>query len=170
MESINLPAILTPDLGLLFWMLIAFVVVFGVLAKFGFPVIVGMVEKRKLFIDESLRKAHEAAERLSNIQLESENLVQQAREHQSNIIKDATNTRDAILEEAKAKAKSEAENILNEAKLQIENEKQIAIREIKSQVAQLSVEIAQKVIRKDLNNDASQMQLIDRMLEEIKTE
>lgn len=170
MESINLPAILTPDLGLLFWMLIAFVVVFGVLAKFGFPVIVGMVEKRKLFIDESLRKAHEAAERLSNIQLESENLVQQAREHQSNIIKDATNTRDAILEEAKAKAKSEAENILNEAKLQIENEKQIAIREIKSQVAQLSVEIAEKVIRKDLNNDASQMQLIDRMLEEIKTE
>lgn len=170
MESINLPAILTPDLGLLFWMLIAFLVVFGVLAKFGFPVIVGMVEKRKLFIDDSLKKAHEAAERLSNIQLESENIVQQAREQQSNIIKEATNTRDAILEEAKIKAKSEAESILNDAKLQIENEKQIAIREIKSQVAQLSVEIAEKVIRKNLHNDALQMQLIDRMLEEVKSE
>ena len=68
----NLPSILTPDLGLLFWMLLAFLVVFGVLAKFGFPAIVGMVEERKKFIDESLKSAHEAAERLTNIQQESE--------------------------------------------------------------------------------------------------
>ena len=75
----NLPSILTPDLGLLFWMLLAFLVVFGVLAKFGFPAIVGMVEERKKFIDESLKSAHEAAERLTNIQQESEAIVQQAR-------------------------------------------------------------------------------------------
>lgn len=170
MDSMNLPGILTPDLGLLFWMLLAFLVVLGVLAKFGFPAIVGMVEKRKMFIDESLKNAHEAAERLANIQQESEEIVSKAREQQANIIKDAANTRDAILEDAKAKAKAEAENILNEAKQQIENEKQVAIKEIKSQVAHLSVEIAEKVIRKDLQNDSQQMQLIGRMLEEIESE
>ena len=79
----NLPSILTPDLGLLFWMLLAFLVVFGVLAKFGFPAIVGMVEERKKFIDESLKRAHEAAERLTNIQQESEAIVQQARVQQA---------------------------------------------------------------------------------------
>ena len=64
----NLPSILTPDLGLLFWMLLAFLVVFFVVAKFGFPAIIGMVEDRKRYIDESLQKAHEASERLANIQ------------------------------------------------------------------------------------------------------
>lgn len=170
MDSMNLPAILTPDLGLLFWMLIAFIIVFAVLAKFGFPVIVGMVEKRKLFIEESLKKAHEAAERLSNIQKESEDIVAKAHEQQAKIIKEASSTREAILEEAKAKAKLEAESIISEAKLQIEYEKQIAIREIKAQVAQLSVEIAEKVIRKQLDSDSDHMQLIERMLEDVKSE
>ncbi len=170
MGSINLPSILTPDLGLLFWMLVAFLVVFAVLAKFGFPVIVGMVEKRKLFIDESLKNAHEAAERLANIQKESEGIVAKAREQQASILKDAADTRDAIIEEAKVKAKSEADNILSEAKLQIENEKQVAIREIKSQVARLSVDIAEKVVRQNLRDDDKQMKLINHMLEEVEAE
>ena len=152
----NLPSILTPDLGLLFWMLLAFLVVFGVLAKFGFPAIVGMVEERKKFIDESLKNAHEAAERLANIQQESEAMVQQAREQQSAIIKDAGAVRDAII--------AEAQN------LQIEREKQAAIRDIRAQVAQLSVQIAEKVVRTNLSSDAQQMQLIDRMLDEVQVE
>lgn len=170
MDSMNLPGILTPDLGLLFWMLLAFLVIFAVVAKFGFPVIVGMVEKRKLFIDESLKNAHEAAERLSNIQKESEGIVAKAREQQASILKDAADTRDAIIEEAKVKAKTEADNILSEARLQIQNEKQVAIREIKSQVARLSVDIAEKVVRQNLHDDKQQMQLIDRMLDEVETE
>jgi F-type H+-transporting ATPase subunit b len=72
MDSLNLPSILTPDLGLLFWMTLAFLVVFFVLSKFGFPAIVNMVEKRKIYIDESLKKAHEASERLTNIKEEGE--------------------------------------------------------------------------------------------------
>ncbi len=151
-------------------MLLAFLVIFAVVAKFGFPVIVGMVEKRKLFIDESLKNAHEAAERLSNIQKESEGIVAKAREQQASILKDAADTRDAIIEEAKVKAKTEADNILSEARLQIENEKQVAIREIKSQVARLSVDIAEKVVRQNLHDDKQQMQLIDRMLDEVETE
>lgn len=164
----NLPSILTPDLGLLFWMLVAFLVVFGVLAKFGFPAIVGMVEERKKYIDESLKNAHEAAERLANIQQESELMVQKAREEQAAIIKDASATRDAIIAEAQTKAKNESARIINEAHMQIESEKQAAIRDIRAQVAQLSVEIAEKVVRTNLHSDAQQMQFIDRMLDEVQ--
>lgn len=164
----NLPSILTPDLGLLFWMLLAFLVVFGILAKWGFPAIVGMVEERKKFIDESLKNAHEAAEKLAGIQQESEKLVQEAREQQANIIKDAATTRDAIIAEAQTKAKDEANRILTEARMQIESEKQAAIRDIRAQVAQLSVQIAEKVVRQNLSSDNAQMQLIDRMLDEVQ--
>lgn len=170
MDSLNLPAILTPDFGLLFWMFIAFVLVFAILAKFGFPVITGMVDERKKFIDESLRNAHEAAEKLANIQQESEAMVQQAREQQSAIIKDAGVVRDGIIAEAQNKAKAEAARILEEAQLQIEREKQAAIRDIRAQVAQLSVQIAEKVVRTNLSSDAQQMQLIDRMLDEVQVE
>ena len=166
----NLPSILTPDLGLLFWMLLAFLVVFGVLAKFGFPAIVGMVEERKKFIDESLKSAHEATERLTNIQQESEAIVQQARVQQADIIKEAGAKRDAIIAEAQNKAKAEATRIIEEAQLQIEREKQAAIRDIRAQVAQLSVQIAEKVVRTNLSSDAQQMQLIDRMLDEVQVE
>ena len=164
----NLPSILTPDLGLLFWMLLAFLVVFGILAKWGFPAIVGMVEERKKFIDESLKNAHEAAEKLAGIQKESEKLVQEAREQQATIIKDASATRDAIIAEAQTKAKDEANRILTEARMQIENEKQAAIRDIRAQVAQLSVQVAEKVVRQNLSSDSAQMQLIDRMLDEVQ--
>ncbi len=162
----NLPSILTPDLGLLVWMLVAFLVVVFVLAKFGFPAMLNMVEARKKYIDESLKNAGEAAERLANIQQESEAMVRKAREQQASIIKDAAATRDAIIGDAQDKAKAEADRIIAEAMVQIANEKQAAIREIRAQVAKLSVEIAEKVVRKNLQSDEEQMQLIDRILAE----
>lgn len=163
----NLPSILTPDLGLLFWMLVAFLVVFGVLAKFGFPAIITMVENRKKYIDDSLRKAHEASERLDNIKQECESMLQETREKQAQILKEATATRDSIVEKAQEKAREEGARLLSEAKTEIENEKQAAISDIRKQVAQLSVEIAEKVLRQNLSNDNAQMDLIDRMLDEV---
>lgn len=100
----NLPSILTPDPGLLLWMFLAFVVVLGVLAKFGFPVIIRMVEERKNYIDDSLRKAHEASERLENIKQEGESILQEAREKQADILKEAAGTRDAIVEKGTGKS------------------------------------------------------------------
>ena len=167
MESLNLPAILTPDFGLFFWMLIAFLVVFVLLAKFGFPVITGMVEERKNFIDDSLRKAHEAQERLANIEKEGESILQEAREKQALILREAAATRDAIVEQAQTKARSEGARLLDEAKAAIEQEKKAAIADIRQQVAMLSVEIASKVLRQNLKDDKSQMDLIDRMLDEV---
>ena len=167
MGSINLPSILTPDFGLFFWMLVAFLVVFLLLAKFGFPVITGMVEERKNYIDESLRKAHEAQERLANIEKEGESILQEAREKQAQILKEAAETRDAIVEQAQTKARSEGARLLDEAKAAIEQEKKAAIADIRQQVATLSVEIAEKVLKQNLKDDKSQMDLIDRMLNDV---
>lgn len=146
-------------------MLVAFLVVFLILAKFGFPVITGMVEERKNFIDESLRKAHEAQERLANIEKEGESILQEAREKQALILKEAAESRDAIVEQAQQKARTEGARLLEEAKAAIEQEKKAAIADIRQQVAALSVEIAEKVLRQNLRDDKSQMDLIDRMLD-----
>lgn len=163
----NLPSILTPDFGLFFWMLVAFLVVFLLLAKFGFPVITKSVEERKNFIDESLRKAHEAQERLANIEKEGESILQEAREKQTQILREAAQTRDAIVEQAQEKARQEGSRLLDEAKTAIAQEKNAAIADIRRQVAALSVDIAGKVLRENLKDDKSQMDLIDRMLDEV---
>lgn len=170
MDFTQLPSILTPDPGLLFWMLLAFLVVFGLLAKFGFPAITNMVDERNKYIDESLRKAHEAQERLANIEKEGEAILQDAREKQAQLLKEATETRDAIVGKAQEKAREEGARLLSEAKAEIEAEKQNAIRDIRAQVAELSVQVAEKVLRKDLSSDANQMSLIDRLLDEVSVD
>ena len=159
--------LLIPSPGLLFWMTITFLVVFFLLWKFGFPVIIGMVKERQAFIDESLKKAHEANERLANIQKEGESILQEAREKQAQILKEAAETRDAIVEQAQTKARSEGARLLDEAKAAIEQEKKAAIADIRQQVATLSVQIAEKVLKKNLKDDKAQMDLIDRMLDDV---
>ena len=167
MDSINLPSILTPDVGLLVWMLLAFLVVFLILAKFGFPVITKMVEDRKNFIEESLRNAHEANQKLANIQSEGEAILKDAREQQAAILKDAMATRDNIIKEARNKAQLEGAKLVEEAKAQILVEKENALRDIRSTVAELSVEIAENVMRNKLKGAGEHEQLIERMLDEM---
>ena len=160
-------SLITPDFGLFFWMTVVFLVVLFLLWKFGFPVIVKMVDERKAFIDESLKKAHEANERLANIQKEGESILQEAREKQAQILREAAQTRDAIVEKAQDKARSEGARLLDEAKAAIEQEKKAAIADIRQQVATLGVEIAEKVLKQNLKDDKSQMDLIDRMLDDV---
>ena len=163
-------SLITPDFGLFFWMTVVFLVVLFILWKWGFPVIVKMVDERKAFIDESLKKAHEANERLANIQKEGESILQEAREKQAQILKEAAETRDAIVEKAQDKAKPEGARLLEEARAAIEQEKKAAIADIRQQVATLSVEIAEKVLRQNLKDDKAQMDLIDRMLDDVSAE
>ena len=131
--------LITPDFGLLFWMTVVFLIVFFILWKWGFPVIVKMVNDRKEFIDESLRKAREANERLANIKTESESILQEAREKQALILKEASETRNAIVEKAKENARAEGARLLSEAKAEIESEKQNAIRDIRAQVGSTAI-------------------------------
>lgn len=148
-------------------MSLTFLVVLFILWRFGFPVITNMVNERKAFIDESLQKAHEANERLANIQKEGESILQEAREKQAQILKEAAETRDAIVEKAQDKARQEGARLLDDAKLAIEQEKKAAIADIRNQVATLSVEIAEKVLRQQLKGDQAQMDLIERMLDDV---
>ena len=163
-------SLITPDFGLFFWMTVVFLVVLFVLWKYGFPVIVNMTNERKAFIDESLRKAHEASERLANIQKEGEVILQEAREKQALILKEAAETRDAIVGKAESKAREEGARLLSDAKAQIEAEKQNAIRDIRAQVAELSVQIAEKVLREKLSDSKEQNALIDRLLDDISVD
>lgn len=167
MQSINLPSILTPDVGLLFWMLLAFLVVFGLMAKFGFPVIINMVNERKKYIDESLQKAHEANERLASIEQEGELLLNEARARQAEILSQAKATSDSIVREAREKAQEEGAKLLQDAKAQIAAEKENALRDIRETVADLSVVIAEKVVRQKLANTTEQQKLIEQMLDEV---
>ncbi|MBR5687572.1 MAG: F0F1 ATP synthase subunit B [Prevotella sp.] len=160
-------SLITPDFGLLFWMTVVFLIVLFVLWKWGFPAIIKMVNGRKDYIDESLRKAHEANERLANIQKEGESILQEARERQALILKEAAETRDAIVEKAQEKARGESARLLNEAKAEIESEKQNAIRDIRAQVAELSVLIAEKILRQNLDSEQKQMDMIERLLDDV---
>ncbi|MBQ9668982.1 MAG: F0F1 ATP synthase subunit B [Prevotella sp.] len=163
-------SLITPDFGLFFWMTVVFLIVLFILWKFGFPVIVKMVNDREAFINESLRKAHEANERLANIQKEGESILQEAREKQAQILKEAAETRDAIVEKAQDKAREEGARLLGDVRAAIEQEKAAAIADIRKQVATLSVEIAEKVLRQSLQGDKAQMDLIDRMLDEVSAD
>ena len=159
--------LLIPSTGLLFWMSLTFFVVLFILWKWGFPVITSMVKERKAFIDDSLRKAHEANERLANIQKEGESILQEAREKQAQILKEAVETREAIVEKAQEKARQEGARLLEDARTAIEQEKKAAIADIRKQVATLSVEIAEKVMKQNLKDNKAQMDLIDRMLNDV---
>ena len=137
------------------------------MAKFGFPIITKMVEDRKNYIDESLQKAHEANQRLAGIQQESERILNEARAKQAEILEQAKATSDSMINEARKKAQDEGAQMLQEAKTQIAAEKENALRDIRQTVADLSVVIAEKVVRQKLANNAEQQQLIEKMLDEV---
>ena len=161
--------LLIPNSGLLFWMTLVFLIVAFIVIKFGFPVIINMVNERKEYIDESLRKAHDANEKLSNIQKEGESVMQQAREQQALLLKEATATRDAIVGKAQDKAQEETARIIAEAKLEIAAEKQNAFKDIRGQVVELSVKVAEKILRDQLSSDEKQMELIGKLLDNVSS-
>lgn len=151
-------------------MTLVFVIVFLILWKFGFPAIVKMIDERKAFIDESLCKAKEANDKLQNIQKEGEAMLQEARDKQAAIMREAASTRDAIVEKTQAKANDEGARILAEAKAEIDSQKQAAIRDIRTQVAELSVQIAEKILREKLAASDKQNALIDKLLDEVSSD
>lgn len=162
-------SLLIPESGLFIWMLIAFGVVFFVLAKFGWPIITKMIDDRAKYIDESIAKAQQANEKLAKIQEESAAMLKQAQDKQSQILAEAMEMRKQIVEKAQTEAAEAGQKILAEAKQQIQLEKEDAIRDIRRQVGELSVQVAEKVLRRSLAKDEDQMAMIDSMLDELET-
>lgn len=148
-------------------MLLSFGIVFVLLAKYGFPVITNMVEGRKTYIDQSLQVAHEANEQLRHLKEESDALVAAAGKEQGRILREAVDERNRIILDARRQAEVVARQELEETRRQIRQEKEEAIRDIRRQVAVLSVDIAEKIIRKNLDNEQEQMEMIDRLLDEL---
>ena len=159
-------SLLTPDSGLLFWMLISFGIVFFILAKFGFPIITKMVEDRKQYVENSLEAAKDAKLQLENVKTEGAKILSEAKNREIQLLKEGADLQNKMIEDAKQLAKVEADKMIQEARLLIQKEKDNAIKDIRSQVAILSIEIAEKVLRQKLDDQPAQMKLIDKLLDE----
>ena len=160
-------SLLLPETGLLFWMLLAFGVVFFVLAKYGWPVILGMVEKRSDFINSSVRVAEEAHRQLEGIKETSANIIAEARKKQLEILQEAAHLKNKMLDDAKEQATLEADKIACQAQQAIQKEKEDALKEIRKEVAVLSLEIAEKIIRQKLDNQSEEAKLVEKLLNEM---
>lgn len=160
--------LITPDFGLLFWMTIAFGIVFFVLAKFAFPVINGMLKKREEEINNALELAERTHKEMEQLQANNEELLQKAREERVKMLNEAKQLSDKFIEEAKVKANEEKDRIIENAKEVIEHEKMAATTEIKNQIADISIKVAEKIIAKTLESDKEQLDYINRLLEEIE--
>ncbi len=160
--------LLQPAMGLLFWMSLAFGIVLFVLCKWGFPVIVRSIEERKKFIDSSIAAAHEAQEKLERITETSQAMLEEAQAQRQQILRDVAQERERIIALAKEKAELEGARIVSQARETAEAEREEILREARSQVASLAIEIAEKLLRKQLEDGKSQTELAQRLLDEIE--
>ena len=159
-------SLVTPEFGLLFWMVVIFGIVFFLLAKFGFPIITDMVDERSAKIAKSLKDADEIEARMAAWKVEQAQMLEDARKQQAVILKEATETKARIVADAKAQAKVEADKLLAEAKTQIAAEEESALRDVRKEIALLSVQVAEKVLRNELSDEGSQRAFIDKLVDE----
>jgi F-type H+-transporting ATPase subunit b len=159
-------SLLLPDSGLVFWMLISFGIVFAILAKYGFPVIMRKVEDREDKINDFLQKVNNAETILAELKTEGDNLISKAKEEQGRILKEAMQRYEKIIKEAQEEAENILQKKLMEANELIRIEKENTVRDIHKQVTELSLNIAEKVLLKKLEDENEQIELINHILEE----
>lgn len=157
----------TPESGLIFWMLLVFLVVLFVLGKFAWPFITNAIAEREKYINDSVKAADEAFSKLETVKEERTMILAKAREEQNTLLKEVQVMKEKFIEDAKEQARTEADKIITDARLKIQAEKEQALKEVKDQVALLSIGIASKVLRKNLESDASQIELVDTLLDEM---
>ena len=160
-------SLVTPDFGLLVWMTLIFGIVLFILARFGFPVITRSVEARAERIRTTLDDLKKAEDRMKALARGQEELIARAKEERDAIISDANLTRRQIVSQAREEALAESERIVTKARQDIEHEKETALRELRGKVADLSMQIAGKVLRKSLDGDGEQLRYIDRLIDEL---
>ncbi|MBR6305709.1 MAG: F0F1 ATP synthase subunit B [Bacteroidales bacterium] len=158
--------LVTPDAGLLFWMVVIFGIVFFLLWKFGFPIITDSLRKRSERIQNSLDEAREIEERMAAWKTEYAKMMEDTRREQSSILHEATETKNQIVADARAEAKAQADKIIADAKVQIAAEKESVLRDVRKEVALLSVQIAEKVLRRELSDDGAQRAFIEGLVDE----
>lgn len=159
--------LMLPDSGLLFWMTIIFVIVFLVLAKFGFPVITDMVEKRTRRIEDALAAARKAEEAIAHLSEEQERIVAQTKAQQAKMLQEAAAERDKMIAAAQVQAAAEAQKLIEDARSRINEEKEAALKEARKELAVISLAISEKVVRNRLSDDKAQRDLVDRLVDEL---
>ncbi|MDC9721252.1 MAG: F0F1 ATP synthase subunit B [Urechidicola sp.] len=153
--------------GLFFWQITLFLLLLVLLKKFAWKPILSALDERENGIKDALTSAENAKKEMQNIQADNERILKEARTERDEMMKDARAIKETMLTEAKDEAKAEASKIIEAAQATIQSEKQKAITELKTQVAELSVGIAEKVVRKELANDKEQSALIEQLLKEV---
>lgn len=159
--------LVTPNIGLVFWTTLTFIILLVILGKFAFPVITNAIAKRNQHIADSIKKADEINAQLEQIKEERKAIISAAKEEQNDILKEVNALKEKLIQEAKDKAKTEATKIMDEAKIAIQQEKEKALKGIKNQVALISVDIAGKVLKKSMENDKAQQEYINKLLDEV---
>ena len=157
-----------PDIGLVFWNTIAFLVLLVVLGKFAWKPMLKAIAERESGIEEALLRADKMKAEIAAMQNENEALLAKAREERAGMIKDAKETADKMVSEAKDKAKLEYDRIISDAQLAITQQKNAALTDVKNQVGSLVVEVAEKILRKELSNKAEQESYIKQIAEGVK--
>ena len=152
--------------GLFFWQLLIFIFLVLLLKKFAWKPILDTVNKRESSIKDAMSEADKARNEMAAIQESNQKVLKEARAEREALLKDARNTGAEIVSQAKTDAKTEANKIISQAQEAIQNEKRAAVNELKNQVAQISLEIAEKVIDAELDNNVKQAQLVDKLLKD----
>lgn len=158
--------LVTPGLGLIFWQTITFLIVFFLLAKFAWKPIMASLKEREDTIDQALSAAKTAKEEMLKLQAANENALQEARLERDKILKEAASAAAFMINEAKDKAVEEGARLIEAAREAINNEKQAALTEVKNQAANLSVQIAEKLLRKELSTETAQRELVSEYIKE----
>jgi F-type H+-transporting ATPase subunit b len=156
-----------PGLGLIFWMTLSFALLFLILKKFAWKPILSMLQDREKQIDDALNAAERAREDMKQLQSDNEKLLRDAKIEREQILSEGRQLKDKILDEARTRGNLEAQRMIEAAREAIKFEKMAAITELKNQVALLSIDIAEKVLKEELNVSAKQKQLINNLLDEI---
>jgi F-type H+-transporting ATPase subunit b len=160
--------LLLPEFGLLIWTLIAFLIVFLILAKYAWPAIVKGLKERETGIAESLATAERVKAEMAQLKSENEALLAQAREERATMLKEARDTKDKMISEAKEQAKTAAEKIIADAQSTIERNKMAALIEVKNEIGLMVVGISEKILRRELQDKSEQEKYIQKLAEEVK--
>jgi F-type H+-transporting ATPase subunit b len=161
--------LLTPAFGLIFWTLVAFLGAFFILKKFAWPAIINGLNEREKTIADSLATAEKVKQEMASLKSENEALMIQAREERAQMLKEAKDTKDKIINEAKEQAKVEANKIIVDANNAIQNAKMAALTDVKNQIGNMVVEVAEKVIRRELNANGDQEAYIRKLADDLTT-
>ena len=158
----------TPDFGLVFWMFVAFILLFIVLAKWGWPVIIKMMDQRANTIDQGVEDARKAKEQLDNARAEAQTYVKEAQARQAEMLREAAKMTPDSIEEARREAQNAAKKEMDAAKVAIEQARKEAELSFRNEVGRFSIDIAEKMMRERMSNDKAQTELVNKLLDEIE--